>query len=252
MHATHDVGRGGPNARGRPPDRSIPCAIWTSPRPTIGCATSSTEWPPSVTSLRTMEICVCASTPWPSRCWTHPGIVVWALIGLLIDRPLLTAASIYFALAMPVMLVCLARTKAFEPIVRVLLVIGLSYVVLGYLALGGMQAGGASLIWGLVAPVSAVLYFDRGSSLRWFVGFGAIVVGGDRLRSAGRQPAPASWSSPPSWLFAYNLLGSVPDRAAADPVRRRPAPDGTEGVAAPAAGHAAGQDRRAAGGRRAA
>ena len=72
---------------------------------------------------------------------------------------------------------------------RVLLVIGLSYVVLGYLTLGGMQAGGASLIWGLVAPVSAVLYFDRGSSLRWFVGFGAIVVGGDRLRSAGGQPA---------------------------------------------------------------
>ena len=60
---------------------------------------------------------------------------------------------------------------------RILLTIGLSYVVLGHLALGGMSAGGASLIWGLVAPVSAVLYFDRSSSLRWFVGFGAIVVG---------------------------------------------------------------------------
>ena len=136
-----------------------------------------------------------------------PASVLWVLIGLLIDRPLLTAASIYFALAMPVMLVCLARTKAFEPIVRVLLVIGLSYVVLGYLTLGGMQAGGASLIWGLVAPVSAVLYFDRGSSLRWFVGFGAIVVGAIVFDPLVVSVLPASWSSPPSWLFAYNLLG---------------------------------------------
>jgi len=49
-----------------------------------------------------------------------PASALWALIGLLIDRPLLTASSIYFSLAMPVMLLCLARTKAFEPIVRVL------------------------------------------------------------------------------------------------------------------------------------
>ena len=181
-----------------------------------------------------------------------PASVLWALIGLLIDRPLLTASSIYFSLAMPVMLVCLARTKAFEPIVRVLLVIGLSYVVLGHLALGGMSAGGASLIWGLVAPVSAVLYFDRGSSLRWFVGFGAIVVGAIVFDPLVVSVLPASWSSPPSWLFAYNLLWPVADRAAADPLRRRPAADGAARVAAPAARHAAGQDRRAAGGWRAA
>ena len=59
-----------------------------------------------------------------------PASVLWALIGLAIDRPLLTASSIYFALAMPVTLLFLSRTKAFEPMVRALLVIGLSYVVL--------------------------------------------------------------------------------------------------------------------------
>lgn len=136
-----------------------------------------------------------------------PASVSWALIGLVIDRPLLTAASIYFSLAMPVTLVLLSRTKAFEPIVRALLFIGLSYVVLGHLALGGMSAGGASLIWGLVAPVSAVLYFDRSSSLRWFVGFGAIVVGAIIFDPLVVSLLPASWSSPPSWLFAYNLIG---------------------------------------------
>jgi adenylate cyclase len=136
-----------------------------------------------------------------------PAAVLWALIGLLIDRPLLVASSIYFSLAMPITLLCLSRTKAFEPIVRALLVVGLTYVVLGHLALGGMSAGGASLIWGLVAPVSAILYFDRSSSFRWFVAFGAIVVGAVMLDPLVVSLLPASWSSPPSWLFAYNLLG---------------------------------------------
>jgi class 3 adenylate cyclase len=136
-----------------------------------------------------------------------PAALLWALIGLLIERPLLTASSIYFSLAMPVTLVFLSRTKAFDPIVRALLVTGLSYVVLGHLALGGMSAGGASLIWGLVAPVSAILYFDRTSSFRWFVGFGAIVVAAIVFDPLVVSLLPASWSSPPSWLFAYNLLG---------------------------------------------
>jgi guanylate cyclase len=136
-----------------------------------------------------------------------PASVLWALIGLLIDRPLLIASSIYFSLAMPITLVFLSRTKAFEPIVRALLAIGLSYVVLGHLALGGMSAGGASLIWGLVAPVSAILYFDRTSSFRWFIAFGAIVVAAIVLDPLVVSLLPASWSSPPSWLFAYNLLG---------------------------------------------
>jgi class 3 adenylate cyclase len=136
-----------------------------------------------------------------------PAAVLWAIIGVIIDRPLLIAASLYFALAMPLTLVGLSSTKAFEPVVRFLLMVGLSYVILGHLALGGMSAGGASLIWGLVAPVSAVLYFDRSSSMRWFIGFGAIVVAAIILDPWIVEQLPASWSSPPSWLFAYNLLG---------------------------------------------
>jgi adenylate cyclase len=136
-----------------------------------------------------------------------PAAVMWSLIGLLIDRPLLTAGSVYFAVALPLTLVLLGRTKAFMPIVRILLVTGLAYVVLGHLALGGMATGGASLIWGLVAPVSAILYFDHSSSLRWFGVFVVIVVLAVVLDPWISTMLPASWSKAPTWLFAYNLLG---------------------------------------------
>jgi guanylate cyclase len=136
-----------------------------------------------------------------------PAAVLWSVIGVLIDRPLLIAGSAYFAVAMPLTLVLLGRTKGFTPIVRVTLITGLAYVVLGHLALGGMRTGGASLIWGLVAPVSAVLYFDRDSSLRWFGIFVGLVAAALVLDPLVRAILPAGWSDPPTWLFAYNLLG---------------------------------------------
>jgi class 3 adenylate cyclase len=136
-----------------------------------------------------------------------PASVLWALIGLLIGRPLLVAASVYFTLAMPITLYLLSRTKAFAPIVRVLLLSGLAYVVIGHLSLGGMLSGGASLMWGLVAPISAVLYFDRATSLRWFAAFGALVVAALVFDPLITSILPPSWSSAPTWLFAYNLLG---------------------------------------------
>jgi guanylate cyclase len=136
-----------------------------------------------------------------------PAALLWAVIGVVIGRGLLIAASIYFALAMPLTLHALSRTKAFMPMVRVLLTVGLTYVVLGHLALGGMMGGGASLIWGLVAPVSAVLYFDRTSSLHWFGIFAALVVAALALDPLVVEFLPPSWSEAPSWLFAYNVLG---------------------------------------------
>jgi adenylate cyclase len=136
-----------------------------------------------------------------------PASVLWALIGLLIGRPLLVAASIYFTLAMPITLYLLARTKAFAPIVRMLLLSGLAYVIVGHLSLGGMVSGGASLVWGLVAPISAVLYFDRATSLRWFGAFAGLVVAALVLDPLVTELLPPSWSSAPTWLFAYNLLG---------------------------------------------
>jgi class 3 adenylate cyclase len=136
-----------------------------------------------------------------------PAAVTWMVIGFAIDRPLLAASSVYFAVAMLVGLVALARLKDFTRVVGPLLVAGMAYVFMGHISLGGLVAGGAPLIWGILAPVSAVLYFDGNRSLKWFAGFTAMVIASIVFDGWITSLVPPHWSEPPLWLLAYNLLG---------------------------------------------
>jgi adenylate cyclase len=136
-----------------------------------------------------------------------PASLLWILIGFAIDRQFLAISSVYFALALLAGLLVMGVLKVFDTVVRGLLLAGMVYVFLGHVALGGLAAGGASLVWGIVAPVSAVLYFDRRRSLYWFGGYVAMVVVAIAFDGLVRSWSPASWQVAPVWLFAYNLLG---------------------------------------------
>jgi len=136
-----------------------------------------------------------------------PASLLWILIGFAIHRQFLVIASVYFALALLAGLLVMGVLKVFDPVVPWLLVSGLVYVFLGHVALGGLAAGGASLVWGVVAPVSAVLYFDRRRSLLWFWLYAVMVVVAIMFDGPVTSIAPASWTVAPVWLFAYNLLG---------------------------------------------
>jgi adenylate cyclase len=133
--------------------------------------------------------------------------LVWILIGLLVHRPLLATASVYFAAALLVGLAAMAKLKVFVPVVRGTLLAGMIYVFLGHVSLGGLAAGGGSLVWGILPPVSAVLYFDRRQSLKWFGGYAAMVVAAIVFDGLIASVSPASWQVAPVWLFAFNLLG---------------------------------------------
>ncbi len=136
-----------------------------------------------------------------------PASLTWMVIGFAIDRPLLAASSVYFAVAMLVGLLALARLKDFTRIVGSLLGAGMVYVFLGHISLGGLVAGGAPLIWGILAPVSAVLYFDGSRSLKWFGAYAAMVIASIVLDGWITTFVPPQWEHPPLWLLAYNLLG---------------------------------------------
>jgi class 3 adenylate cyclase len=81
------------------------------------------------------------------------------------------------------------------------------YVFLGHISLGGLVAGGAPLIWGILAPVSAVLYFDGNRSMKWFGAYAAMVVASIVFDGWITTIVPPHWDQPPLWLLAYNLLG---------------------------------------------
>ena len=136
-----------------------------------------------------------------------PASMTWLVIGLVVERPLLAASSVYFAVAMMIGLVALAQLKDFTRVVGGLLMAGMVYVFLGHISLGGLVAGGAPLIWGILAPISAVLYFDGSRSLKWFAGYAAMVIASIVLDGWITTLVPAHWDEPPLWLLAYNLLG---------------------------------------------
>jgi guanylate cyclase len=132
---------------------------------------------------------------------------VWALVGLISGRELLWVSSAIFIVAVLAVLGEFARSKRFLPVVQVLLAIGLAYVVAGHAALGGLSAGGGSLVWGLLAPILAVLLFDVGGGARWFVAYAGMIIGAVLLEPLIAGVAPQPIGIPPVLLFAYNLLG---------------------------------------------
>ncbi|HEX2221737.1 MAG TPA: adenylate/guanylate cyclase domain-containing protein [Candidatus Limnocylindria bacterium] len=136
-----------------------------------------------------------------------PATLAWVVAGLVLDRPLLVLASLGFAAVLAASIIHLARSRHFDAVVRTLLLAGLVYVAVSHVALGGFVAGGGSLVWGVIAPVSAVLYLGPRSGLLWLGAFAALVIGAVVLDGAVRSSIAASWPAPPVWLVAYNILG---------------------------------------------
>jgi guanylate cyclase len=136
-----------------------------------------------------------------------PATLLWVVIGGLIQRPLLAWASALFFGVLIVGMGIFTQTKLFSSVVRGLMISGLTYVVVGHVALGGMVSGGGAMVWGLVASVSAVLYFHTRAALGWFGAYAALVAGAVLADPWVASLTPADWSSAPLWLFAYNLLG---------------------------------------------
>ncbi|HET6381138.1 MAG TPA: adenylate/guanylate cyclase domain-containing protein [candidate division Zixibacteria bacterium] len=136
-----------------------------------------------------------------------PATLSWAVVGGLIQQPLLAWGSAAFFVVLILSLGLLAERKAFVPVVRMLLFAGLAYVMLGHVSLGGMASGGGSLVWGVLAPVSAVLYFDTRAAMRWFAAYAGMVIAAVVLDGWLSTFASVPWDTPPLWLLTYNLLG---------------------------------------------
>jgi adenylate cyclase len=133
--------------------------------------------------------------------------LLWAVAAHAFGHSLLALASITFAAAATAGVLAYGVTKRYCWSVRALLVLGMVYVVIGHISLGGFRGGGGSLTWGLLAPVLAALLFDVSSGFRWLAVYGAAVVALVVVDAGvvGLMPYPSD--AMPVVILAYNLLG---------------------------------------------
>jgi adenylate cyclase len=136
-----------------------------------------------------------------------PISLVWAGLYIGLGTPAGITALVYFAVALG-SLVVFARTRRFEPFLLVQLLAILLMPNLGQMACGGSLASGGVGLWGLLAPLGALVFLEPRRAIRWFAAFVVIYLGtsiaGDALFGQADFPR---WFT--STILALNVVGAA-------------------------------------------
>jgi adenylate cyclase len=135
-----------------------------------------------------------------------PVSVVWGSAYLALGSPVGFLPYIYFAVSIGSLLL-FARTRSF----RLLLVIQLLDVLLmtaaGQMLVGGFLPSGGVGLWGILAPLGALVFLDVRQAIRWFVAFVLVFL---LLGIAGGVLFPDA--NLPIWftstMLALNVIGA--------------------------------------------
>jgi guanylate cyclase len=136
--------------------------------------------------------------------------LAYTSVGLAAGQPWLTAFSLVQAIGQGAGLIYLSRTGRLAPVVINMMALGLLVIVSGGVVLGGVRQGNANLVWGLLVPIAAVLFFGRRAALPGFVAYAAVVVGMTVL-----DPLLVANAGPPLpdevqlALYVLNVLGAT-------------------------------------------
>ena len=100
-----------------------------------------------------------------------PVSAVWGILYLALGSPVGIAPFVYFAISMASLAV-FARTKSF----RFLLVVQLLDILIaptagGLMLVGGFLPSGGVGLWGILAPLGALVFLEVRQAVRWFAAF---------------------------------------------------------------------------------
>src|SRR6478735_8414267 len=136
-----------------------------------------------------------------------PVSIIWGTCYLSFGSPVGIIPFVYFAVSLG-SLVIFARTKRFGPFVTAQLLAILLTTTIGQMVAGGFLPGGGAGLWGLLAPLGALVFLEVRQAIRWFVAFLCAFV---LLGVAGElffPPAPV-----PHWftatMLALNVVGTA-------------------------------------------
>jgi guanylate cyclase len=104
-----------------------------------------------------------------------PVSVVWGSLYLAFDAAVGIVPFIYFAVSVASLAV-FARTKSFRFLLVVQLLNVLLTTAVGQMLVGGFLPSGAVGLWGILAPLGALVFLDVRDAVRWFVAFALTFV----------------------------------------------------------------------------
>src|SRR5215218_137630 len=130
-----------------------------------------------------------------------PVALLWAALYLAFGSPVGWVPLVYFAILLAAIVV-FSRTRDFGQFLRVGQLAILLAPTLSMIPLGGFLASGGVGLWGILAPLGALVFSDVRAAGRWYVAYVAVFLGsgiaGELL--GGVSPAVPEW-------FTSTMLG---------------------------------------------
>ena len=107
--------------------------------------------------------------------------LTYAVMGWLADRPLVLFFSVLQFGAQMLNLWIFSRTRRLEPMIWIIIALGLAVIFTGVVTLGGLTLSSGNVVWGIIAPLGAILLINGRAGTPAYLGLVAIVIGGALL-----------------------------------------------------------------------
>jgi guanylate cyclase len=134
-----------------------------------------------------------------------PIALLWGILYLSFGSPVGIVPLVYFAVLL-VAIAVFARTRNVAQLLRVNLLDILLAPTLSMIPLGGFIDSGAVGLWGILAPLGALVFSDVRAAVRWYVAYVVVFLGSGivgELRG-GVSPAPPDWFT--TTMLALNVV----------------------------------------------
>jgi guanylate cyclase len=136
-----------------------------------------------------------------------PVSVVWGSLYLGFGSPVGVIPFVYFTVSVA-SLILFARTRRFEPFLITQLLDILLTTTAGQMFVGGFLPSGGVALWGILAPLGALVFVEVRQAVWWFVAFVAVFVLtgilGEVLFSDADLPVAFT-----STMLALNIVGTA-------------------------------------------
>jgi adenylate cyclase len=133
-----------------------------------------------------------------------PIAALWGVLYLALGSPVGVVPLVYFGVLLGALAV-FSRTRDFPWFLRVGQVAILFAPTLSMIPLGGFLPSGGVGLWGILAPLGALVFSDVGSAARWYAAYVGVFLGSGL---AGEVIGPI-WPPVPEWFTSTMLALNI-------------------------------------------